>query len=208
MNTMKNNKGNGPYFIGIGARKTASTWIYHCLYEHPEIYASIKEIHFFNNNDNYQKGLFWYESFFNKCPINKKTGEITSSYLTSPNAADRIYKLYPDVKIIICLRDPIERAFSHYLHDLRCGHLKKNIPFQKALLQNPQYIENGLYYKYLKNYFALFPKKNILIMLYEDINKNPIKYIQTIYKFIGIDYNFIPSVINKRFNEDLFPRFQ
>ncbi|MFX0073102.1 MAG: sulfotransferase domain-containing protein, partial [Candidatus Hermodarchaeota archaeon] len=114
------NSSFAPDFIGIGAMKAASEWILSCLDEHPEIcVTSYKEINFFNKPYNYEKGLKYYYKFFSHCPKDKIKGEFTPSYMLSPMSADLIYKTFPQVKLIVCLRNPAERAYSDYRYNIQ-----------------------------------------------------------------------------------------
>lgn len=112
---MENNHKQSPDFIGIGVMKAATTWIFQCLVEHPDICGSSKkEIHFFDRPENYKKGLEYYKAFFNNCSHDKVKGEYTPRYIFSKDAPELIYKNFLDVKIIACLRNPVDRAASHY----------------------------------------------------------------------------------------------
>ena len=110
----------GVNFIGVGAQKSGTSWIYACLYEHPEICAPIKEIHFFSR-PRYEKGIAWYEKQFDRCAVEKLRGEFSTSYLYTPEAAARIHAAYPDAKIIAVLRNPIDRAYSQYRNAIKAG---------------------------------------------------------------------------------------
>ena len=99
-----------PDFIGIGASKAASSWIFSCLKEHPEIcVSSKKEINFFNKPYNYNKGIEHYKSFFKHCPKKSIKGEFTPNYINSTQVPQLIHKHFPNVKIIACLRNPIDK---------------------------------------------------------------------------------------------------
>ncbi len=199
-------------FIGIGAQKSGTTWIYDCLCQHPQICGSRKkEVHFFSTTysvhdkkdgrENYAKGMEWYQGFFNHCPEDYVKGEFSVFYLYDEGASALIKKHFPGVKIIACLRNPIDRAFSQYLNIARDFNMKDNsdyLSFEKAVKKDLEIVERGLYYKQLKRYFDLFPKENILVLIYEDIQKNPIAFIQKIYKFLEVDDKFIPEAANKR----------
>ena len=103
-----------PNFLIIGPPKCASTSLYYYLQQHPEIYLSkVKETGFFTHD--YYKGTRFYEKYFADAGCAKAIGEATPSYSFLPFAADRIKKLYPDIKLIICFRNPMERAFSNWL---------------------------------------------------------------------------------------------
>jgi hypothetical protein len=203
-------------FIGIGAEKAATYWIADCLREHPEIcFSREKEIAFFNaydqhllqaKNDKYKRGIGWYQSRFRHCQPGKLKGEYTPTYLYSREAASRIHHHFPQVKLIVCLRNPVKRAFSQYLHDRSIG-LLKDITFEQALSQHSSYIEKGLYYKYLSYYFELFPRENILVLLVEDIRANKEAAVKSIYSFLGLqNQDFIPPSINKNPNTASAPR--
>ena len=198
-------------FVGIGAEKSGTTWIADCLAEHPEIcMAPGKELYFFNEydphfltvkNHRYDKwGFDWYKKQFNNCAARQIKGEFTPTYLYCKRAAARIKKHYPDIKIIVALRDPVDRAFSQYLHDQKIG-LNKNLSFEAARKKHNSYIEKGKYYKYLKTYFELFPKKNILILFFKDIKNNPKQTIKNIYQFLDVkNINFQPPSLYKKSN--------
>lgn len=196
-------------FVGIGAERAATSWIATVLREHPEVcFSKPKETHFFDDKDphlfavksfRYEWGMDWYKKHFAHCK-NAVMGEFSPSYLYRKVSARRIQKHFPNVKIIVSLRDPVERAFSQYLHDQQIG-LIKNISFEKALKQYENYFEKGLHYKHLAFYYSLFPAGNILVLLVDDIKKNPKCEIAKLYKFLGLKgVDFVPESLNKKLN--------
>ena len=86
--------GRNPDFIGLGAQKSGTSWIYTCLSEHPEVYMPVKEVQFFSQESNWSKGYGWYEDILEKCPPGTKAGEFSTSYLVSAAAPQRIYQRY------------------------------------------------------------------------------------------------------------------
>lgn len=194
-----------PNFIGVGIQRSATTWIFECLREHPEIYLPPqKEIHFFD--ENFEKGLDWYKQFFKEAKGKKAIGEITPDYLYNYRALRRIAKTLPNVKLLVSLRHPVERAYSAYR--LLKNSYYKDISFEEAFWKK-EYIKNvGFYSKHLNVLFDLFPRDNILIFLYDDIVSCPEKVVKNMYTFLGVDSNFIPSTLNKTYNKILFPRVQ
>jgi len=185
-------------FIGIGAPKSATSWIYQCLKEHPEVCVSKqKETLFFWRQSEYKKGIKYYRKYFNDCG-DKIKGEFSANYLAEAKSSLRIKKHFPNTKIIVCLRDPVQRVYSHYYYDKARG--KRNDSFKESLETTPAYLNDGLYYTHLKKYFKLFPKENILVLIYEDIEKDPKIFIQNIYKFLKIKKDFIPPSLNKKIN--------
>jgi hypothetical protein len=198
--------GRYPDFIGLGAQRAGTSWIYSCLYEHPNICIPIKEIHFFSRERNWSKGYEWYEAIFEKCPQDAKTGEFSTSYLSDPTTPERIHERYPDVKLIACLRNPLDRAYSNYLNDMMAGVVEPEVNFGEALKEHPGYIERGRYATHLKRYLQVFSMDQILMLIYEDSLKNPSSFIQTAYEFIGVDSSFVPSMVDTIVNKGRVPR--
>jgi hypothetical protein len=204
-------------FLGIGAEKAATYWIYYCLKEHPEVcFPNKKEVFFFNEYDphllkiknlKYKRGISWYKRQFSGCLKESVIGEISPTYLYGKKTAKRIKKHFPDVKLIACLRDPTKRAFSQFIHDKSIGVIR-DISFEEALNRQKSYVEKGLYLKHLKHYLRLFPRKNILIILVDDIKTNPKKVIKKIYKHVGVkNVNYFPKSTNKKENVASQSRF-
>jgi len=188
-------------FIGIGAQKAATSWIYKCLLEHPEICGFPgKETYFFTREERYQKGLEYYASLFAHCDRNKIIGEFSTPYLTKDQVPERIKAVFPDVKLIACLRDPVERAQSHILHLESKNEKFKQMDMAEIIRQVPQVLEGGMYGKYLEKYFQLFPRKHILVLFYEDIKKDPVGFMQKVYEFLGADKAFTPPSAEKKYH--------
>lgn len=179
-------------FVGIGVQRAATTWIAECLREHPEVcLASPKEIEFFDRN--YEQGLDWYQRHFFKKQSHRVFGEFTSTYIYSPQTAQRIKEHFPDAKLIVCLREPISRLISHLPN-------KADINQDDFLAKHQDLIEKGLYFKRLQPFLDAFPIENILILIYEDIQQNPQQFIRRIYRFLGVEESFISSSVGKRIN--------
>jgi hypothetical protein len=187
-------------FLGIGAMKSATSWIADCLREHPEIcQGKKKEMHFFDDPYKYRQGLEYYASFFRDCPRGTLKGEFTPSYLYDPKVPARIHQNFPEVKILACLRNPIWRAFSHYRYGReRGGRLSIYKNFREALKKDPELKDRGFYHEQLKRYYDLFPSQNILVIIYDDLKKNPKETIKGIYEFLGVNTNFIPPSLDIR----------
>lgn len=191
-------------FIGLGAQKSGTSWAYACLYEHPEICAPIKEIHFFSR-PRFENGKEWYEKHFEKCG-KKVTGEFSTSYLYSKEAPLRIKELYPEAKLIAILRNPVDRAISQYRNSIKGGHIAEDLSFASFMDSEKSVIEQGLYFRQLQQYLALFPKEQILILIYEDIKKDPQEFISRIYRHLGVDDRFAPSMLNAEINVARTPK--
>ena len=190
-----------PDFIGIGGGRSGTRWVSMCLYEHPQVWMSIGEPHFFSREKNWSKGWDWYESMFANCPEGKITGEISNSYLADPETPKKIKSRYPDIKLIVVFRNPVERAFSCYLNDIKAGIISRNVQFLEAIKNRKDYyISEGKHATNIKRYLEIFPKIQILILIYDDIAIDPSYFIKKIYRFLGINEDFIPSYVNKRVN--------
>lgn len=175
-----------PNFIIPGAQKSGTTALRIYLAQHPEIFMANKEIHFFDNDENYKKGIEGYEKFFDGWKGEKAIGEKTPNYLYYEKAPERIYKLLPDVKLIFVLRNPVDRAYSHYRHNVRIG--QETLSFEKAIekeeerIKNPRlkkiysYKDRGKYIIQIKRYAEYFPKSQMLFLLAEDLKDDRKKY--------------------------------
>lgn len=184
-------------FIGIGAQKSGTSWLYKCLMEHPEICTTKeKEIHYFNKH--YSNGVDWYENHFSNCG-GKTSGEFSTLYLSDKDVPERIYDYNKDIKIIVSLRNPVDRAYSHYNH-IKSLNLAPGENIQEVIKKYPEMIENGMYGKYLAKYFELFPRDQILILFYDDLNKEPLNFVKKIYSFLEVDESFVPSGINSKYH--------
>lgn len=192
-----------PTFIGLGVQKSATSWIHKILSEHPEICMAEgqeKDKLFFNYF--YDRGFIWYESHYIESPGCKALGEFSTSYFYSLEAPKRIHDYIPDVRMIVCLRDPISRAFSNHKHEIAIGRLPEGYQsFEIAVKQNPMYLKQSLYADDLERWFSLFSQDQILVLIYEDIFKDPALFCNQVYTFLDVDPGFVPSVLNVRINE-------
>lgn len=181
-------------FIGAGALRCATTWISQCLADHPQIcFSSTKETLFFNRDYNLKKGVDFYKVFFKNCDEGKIKGEYTPSYYLDEEAAKRIKEFSPDVKIFLCLREPVDRSIDHYLYDKKKGMV--STPFAKLMKEgNSRYITDSFYYSHLSKFFKHFNPENVMVAIFEDINKDKEAFIKKIYKFAGVDENMMPDI--------------
>ncbi len=192
-------------FIGLGAQKSGTSWAYACLYEHPQICAPIKEIHFFSR-PRYENGREWYEAHFKKCGEKKVKGEFSTSYLYSKDAPQRIREMYPNVKLIAILRNPIDRAYSQYRNAIKSGEIPKTMRFEEYDKNETSVRAQGLYSVQLARYFARFPKEQVLVLVYEDIKKDPIAFMKCIYRFLRVDDTFVSGMVHSEINVARTPK--
>jgi hypothetical protein len=194
-----------PTFICVGPGRAGPSWLYEVLLEHPEVCTAkgIKETQFFN--ENFDKGIEWYSVFFSDCGRAKARGEISNRYLFDSNVAGRIKALIPECKIIICMRNPYDRIQSVYSFKLREGAL--HCSFEEALRKMPTLIEENRYYSLMKPYYDTFGKDKIFLVFFEDIERRPRGLCTDLFHFLGVEEGFIPSMIEKKINQAIVPRF-
>ena len=204
-----------PDFLIIGAKRCGTTSLFHHLPEHPSIAKSHHDnIGFFN--DNFHLGVNWYRSFFStisyKKKMQKKYGkflsfDVTTRYMESRRTAENVKKIKPEIKIIIMLRNPIDRAYSQFNVSVR--DRTENREFQDAISQeinmleqefrdkddtklhefsndDRHYIKKSLYAMQLKPWFELFPRNNILVLSTEEFKKDDSLTYKQIFNFLNI----------------------
>lgn len=193
-------------FIGIGAQKCASTWIYQVFSDHPQAFVSTpKELDFFSSY--YDRGFQWYENHFSDAQNRHLAGEISPSYFFDSDAPARAYAYNPDFKVILNLRDPIERAFSNHLHDIRLAHFSgDDLSFEAGCRNNPMYIEQGHYKKFIENWLAFFPREALYVVLQEDVQREPDIATRRLYEFLAIDPKHKSTLAHHKANESYLPK--
>lgn len=199
-----------PSFLGIGAERSGSTWLYLLLKEHPKVYMSEKrkEIHFFDRN--YQKGLEWYEDFFpdEQSAIDYQAiGEITPEYLSCPECAERMAALDSVQKLILILRNPVDRAYSQYGHTVRLSDYQKS--FEEYLIEHPYAIERGLYARNLEPYLEYFDRSSICCLIFEESIKDVSSTKQKLAEFLEIKSDEFPDSAGlAKVNPTYIPKFK
>ena len=210
-------------FFIVGAPKAGTTSLYHYLNEHPQVdMSSQKEPDYFSDKAIHGQGMYYgknrvntldkYESLF----VQKESvlyGEGSVSYLFYDNVAEDIKEYNPNAKIIIMLRNPIERAFSHYLMDYRLGLIHdsfENIIAKKSKHKNAhlfyqQYIEVSKYATQIQRYLDFFEKDSILFIDYEDFKNNVLETVDQVYNFLNISAEFAAN-INIKYNAFSMPK--
>lgn len=185
----------------IGPQKSATTWVYKCLKAHPEVgCASNDSTHYFDMR--YSEERDWYESFFRHTSEEQTLIDMTPSYIRSPWVPRRLVKENPDAKIICSLRNPVDRAFSHYWHEKK----KDKIAFQfEEVLDNydlfSSWIEPGFYAEHLERYLKHFPREQLLCLPFRLLQEDDEAFLRRILEFIQVDSSFKPSWLGKKANE-------
>ena len=200
-------------FFIVGAPKSGTTSLYHYLDQHHDISMSIvKEPNYFSAEELKRQELYYkakiiseideYNNLFERKKNNQLLGEASVSYLFYSDVASKIKLYNPDAKIIILLRNPVERAYSHYNMDRRLGYVKEDLTkiindssVKNHSLYYQQYIQLGQYYTQVKNYIDVFGRDNVCVMLYDHLKENNKKLTDKVISFLklkeydGIDYD-------------------
>jgi hypothetical protein len=202
-----------PDFLIIGEAKCGTTSLYDDLVDHRTVLeASVKEVHFFDLR--YHRGLDWYRAQF---PLRWRTGrngsraltgEASPYYMFHPHAPARIRQALPEIKLIVMLRNPVERAYSHYQHEFRKG--RETLTFEQAvrqeparlrgeqekMLENPRYnsrdhrrhayVTRGIYVDSLQHVMRVFDRRQFLIVKSEDYFSAPDDTLRRVLEFLGL----------------------
>ncbi|MEW9857042.1 sulfotransferase family protein [Novosphingobium sp. M1R2S20] len=183
-----------PQFIIIGAVKGATTWLHHQLQHHPRVYLPAPEPHFFSQH--HEQGLDFYRGFFSGAAPGKMLGEKSADYLAHPLAAKRIAETLPDVRLVVQLRNPVDRAYSDYKMLFRRGTVTRG---PEAYLhpnnrEQPRFIEDGLYAAHLKRWLKFFPREQLLVLLFEDVKRDPIGTVSRVCDHLGLPVHYSEEI--------------
>jgi len=209
---------DSPNFLIGGAQKCGTTSLSEYVKQHPNICMSKKkEIQFFCWDVLYEKGIQWYLDHFDHCKNYNVVGEASPDYIYFPKIPKRIFEFIPNVKIIFVLRNPVDRAYSHYWHQVRQGW--ESLSFEKAIKKEKNrisksfihryrysYLDRGKYDIQLKKYLDFFSPEQILVIRTNELWKKRLETISKVFKFLEVDTGFHPADIKKK-NVGGKPRF-
>jgi hypothetical protein len=187
-----------PDVIGIGVRRCGSSWIHAVLNSHPDIGKPKSGLHFFSQNE--ERGLNWYTNEMKPFVDRKLLIEFSVSYLYPEYchiAAARIRQLVPDASLFLCVRNPVERAYSDYLRSIRVGEIEASISFEEVIEKQPVYLDRSRYASLLEPYLDSFPIEKIKVLLYEDLESDPIEFAGNLSKFLSLPPTFDLDVLNR-----------
>ena len=171
-----------PDFIAIGPGKCGTSWLYHLLSHHDGVWMSTaKETLYFETE--YHRGPHWYRRFFDAgIETGLQCGEISNTYFFSDLAAQRIAKDLPTCRLLTTLRNPIDRAFSHYLFELRNGNLVGD--FESAIRQRPDLLTRGLYHQHLARW--TFAGDRLGVFFYDDLREDPLSFATAVLRHLHV----------------------
>ncbi|HJK95666.1 MAG TPA: sulfotransferase [Polyangiaceae bacterium LLY-WYZ-14_1] len=198
-----------PTFLILGAQKAGTTSLFRYLAQHPRVVEPIvKEVHFFDAS--FHKGLDWYLAHFPRDPADGRTitGEGSPYYLYHPHCADRIAETFPEARLLVLLRNPIDRAVSHHGHERRQGGERRpmqqafdeeraRVPGAEATLaahprrdsrahRRESYLSRGIYAPQLERYLARFPREQLLVQRYDRFFAEPGPHFARVLEHLGL----------------------
>ncbi|GGY40831.1 sulfotransferase [Parvularcula lutaonensis] len=196
-----------PDFVIVGAMKSGTSSLYSYLIKHPQIMPAFrKETHYFTRGKRAGYTENWYRAHF---PLKvakgrRLTGEATAGYSFEPGAIEALSETVPDAKIIMLLRDPVERAISHYFHELRAG--RETLPIEEAMaieddrqlaalragesgretMIHASYKRRGIYHEQIRRLWRHFPRNQVLVMGSTDVFEAPERAVARVCDFLGV----------------------
>lgn len=200
-----------PNFLIIGAQKAGTTSLYRYLRAHPDVFMpGYKEPDFFVAERNWPNGRAWYEDLFAPGADAAARGEASTTYTMYPHydgVPARIAEVLGDVRLVYVLRDPVERARSDYLHyrfppaaKSRKFFARETLPIERALLENPIYLDTSRYAMQLERYLEVFPRDNVLVVTTEELSEHRADVVARVLRFIGLDAANAPMPLDEQYN--------
>lgn len=194
-----------PTFLIVGAARSGTTSLWRYLSAHPDVFVpEEKEIHFFSDNRLFPRGVDWYADLFAAGNGKKAVGESSPTYLYTEEAAARMASCVPDARLVAILRNPVDRAYSHYLHARY--HLWEERTFREAVdgeraapngMAWPYYLMIGRYHPQLTRLTEHFAREQLLVLLFEDLIEDPVGTFRTLCRHVGIDEAIVPSNVGE-----------
>lgn len=197
-----------PGAVILGAQKSGTSSLHYYLVQHPAIVAPLrKEVHFFDLN--HARGERWYRANFGRAGEAGLNLDSSPYYLFHPAVPTRLHALLPDARLVVLVRDPVRRAYSHYWHERDKG--RETLPFEEAIAAEPSrieadherlasgslevsaahqhfsYLARGRYAEQLERWLALYPRERLLVQRFEDLVRDPLEVLNATLGFLGLD---------------------
>jgi hypothetical protein len=196
-----------PDAVILGAMKSGTSSLHNYLVQHPGVIEPLrKEVHYFDVN--FERGERWYRAHFGRDVELGLNLDSSPYYLFHPAVPRRLHDLLPEAKLIVLLRDPVRRAYSHYWHERDKG--RERLSFEEAIAaetgrlgnseqclgdgtlarsrehQHFSYLARGRYAEQLDRWFAVFPRGQFLVLRFEDLAREPLEALNTTLDFLGL----------------------
>ena len=184
--------GDLPSFLVIGAMKAGTTSLAEWLGAHPDVFVVPHEVHFFDRETVWCRGVDWYRSLFAGARAAAR-GESSPSYLYNPKAPERMAAVVPDARLVAALREPVDRAYSHWWFRRLSG--RESRPFAVAVEQERMYLERGRYLTQLRRLVEHFPRAALHVTLLDDLREEPAAAYAAVCRHIGVDPHLAPPQV-------------
>ena len=196
-----------PNFLIIGAQKSGTSWLHAMLRQHPDVFMPEEELHFFDKRQHFSRGVAWYEAHFAEAGGRTAVGEKTPDYLWAngqgveghlPDVHRNLHTVVPHAKLVVVLRNPVERAVSAVLHLLRTRRVSPRHSLDDLLVGEARHlvsghgvIEYGFYSDQIDAYLELFDRDRMLVLIFEeDVRREPESTLRRVCGFLGVDPEF------------------
>jgi Sulfotransferase domain len=175
-----------PDFVIIGATASATTWLQRNLQQHTTVFMPGPETHYFSRF--FERGPAWYGTFFEPAKAHQILGEKSNSYLDHPEAPQRLRAALPNARLIVQLRNPIDRAYAGYCRHYRAGRAGEDVEHYLGAdsPEAEQLRAGGLYFRSLSKFLELFPREQLCVTLYDDLDREPATVLHRIRRHVGL----------------------
>jgi len=198
-----------PNFLIIGSQKSGTTSLFHVLRQHPQVFMpERKEVNFFFLQQKYRRGSEYYQGYFAPAPPDAlAVGEASPGYICHPDTPARIHQLLPNARLILTVRNPIDRAYSQYWDNRRS--LSEPLTFAQVVdvalepTYHPGrlgYFSRGTYIQYIQRYLEYIPKENLLVLRFGELKHSPGSFYRRVFQFLGVDPDFHTPAMTASFN--------
>jgi hypothetical protein len=191
--------GRLPDWLVIGAMKSGTTSVALWLDAHPGGWlVPNKEVNYFDRDSLYDQGPEWYRALFAAAPAGARVGDASPSYLFAPRAAARMAQLLPDARLVVCARDPVERAYSHYWHNRHRGLEHRSFADAVAAeiadptWKPPGYLMRGCYLAQIERILEHYARESVLVVLTADLATDPDGTFARVCRHVGLDHTLPP----------------
>jgi hypothetical protein len=195
------------HFIVAGPQRTASSWLDRALRTHPQIRLPnlTKETFFFEKQATNSVACY-FDRYFPNAPDECLLGEVAPTYFHNRQARTKLKELFPQLRIIILLRNPVERAFSLFRHEVAKGRSPDDLV--QAIRLNPTIIESGRYATLCPEWQTTFGPSNVLLVNNAQIKFRPQQIVNKVYQFLGTSSETLPAPLQGKYGEGKVPRLQ
>jgi hypothetical protein len=214
-------EGRLPTFVIAGTMKSGTSSLASWIGDHPQGFvAPVKEVHYFNADDHYSKGVGWYRSNFEGADDAVAVGDATPLYSFYPEAVERMASLLPEARVIVCMRNPIDRAYSHYRH-WYYRRVHEDRTWEQVVEdeladpdpgppdprggaydpKDPRYLQQGHYAEQLERLCSFYPREQVMGVLTDDLKKRPHDVYREVCEFLGMDPERAPDTVGVAKNE-------